>query len=154
MSLGVDVRVEGTEQLERLAKAVKLYGDKELRKDMLRALRNAAKPMALAIKDQARDDLPHTGGLNEFVASASISPRTRTSGKSAGVRITGRKSGHDLDAINRGRVRHPVYGGPAWVTQSVQAGWWERGANSKADLVRRDLFNAMEDVASKITRSA
>jgi hypothetical protein len=154
VSFGIDVEVTGAVQLVRLAAAVKLYGDKELRKDMLRGLRAAAKPMAMSIKEEAAADLPHTGGLNEWVAKSSITPRTRTSGKSAGVRITGRKSGHDLEAINRGRVRHPVFGHNTWVSETVSSGWWERGALKQEDTVRRDLIVAMEEVAAKIARSA
>jgi hypothetical protein len=154
MSFGIDVEVIGAEQLVRLAAAVKLYGDKELRKDMLRGLRNAAKPMATSIKEEAAAVLPKGGGLNEWVAKSPISPRTRTTGKSAGVRITGRKTGHDLEAINRGRVRHPTYGHSPWVSETVSSGWWERGALKKEGLVRRDLIVAMEEVAAKIARSA
>ncbi len=154
MSFGIDVQVTGAEQLVRLSAAVKLYGDKELRKDMLRGLRAAAKPMVASIKEEALSDLPHTGGLNEWVAKSRISPRTRTTGKSAGVRISGAKSGHDLEAINRGRVRHPVYGHNRWVSETVSSGWWERGALREADVVRRDLLVAMEEVAAKIARSA
>jgi hypothetical protein len=154
MAFGIDVEIRGAAQLERLAAVVKLTADKELRKDMLAGIRAAARPMATSIKTEAAAVLPHTGGLNEWVAKSPISPRTRTSGKNAGVRITGRKTGHDLEAINRGRVRHPVFGHNAWVSQSVDAGWWERGAMKQADTVRRDLLVAMERVAAKIARSA
>jgi len=154
VAFGIDVQVTGAEQLVRLAAAVKLTGDKELRKDMLRGLRAAAKPMVASIKEEAVADLPHTGGLGEWVAKSRISPRTRTTGKSAGVRITGAKSGHDLEAINRGQLRHPVFGHNRWVSQTVSSGWWERGAMREAGAVRRDLIVAMEEVAARLARSA
>jgi hypothetical protein len=154
MAVGVDVRIEGAEVLARVARAVKAHGDAQLRKDLLRGLRNATKPMIASIKDEARASLPAGGGLNDLVAASKISARSRTTGTKAGVRLVGKSAGHDLAAINRGRLRHPVFGHPVWVSQTVAAGWWEDGANKKADTVSRDLVAVMRDVLAEIARSA
>jgi hypothetical protein len=153
VAFGVDARVEGAEQLVALARAVKATGDGQLRKDMLAGLRKAAKPIADAVKNDYRDGLPKTGGLNEFVASARIAPRTRTSGKNAGLRIVATKSGHDMQAIESGLIRHPTYGHQPYVSQSVEAGLGEKGVQKAAPEATRDIEASMQDTLSRIRRS-
>lgn len=151
----IDVTVKGADQLVRLAAAVRKAGDKELRKELLRGLRTATKPMISDLRDSARANLPHTGGLNEVVASSKMAARNKTSGAGAGVRVvaTGTKV-HDIKATNAGRLRHPVYGNRRnWVTQDIKPGWWEEGAKGSASRVRANLLGVMDDIAHKITRS-
>lgn len=154
MAFGVSASVRGATDLEQLARAVKATGNGQLRKDMLKGLRVAAKPVVTAIKDEMRDELPHGGGLNEWAASAKIAPRTRTAGKNAGIRIVGTKAGHDFKAINDGRIRHPVRGNRSvWVLQSIPAGTWDDGGRKALPKVLADLKDVMDDTAARIARS-
>lgn len=121
---------------------------------MLRGIRNGVKPVAASIKEEARDTLPKGGGLNEWVAASKMSPRTRLTGKSAGVRIVTRKAGHDIEAINRGSVRHPVFGNrSAWSDQSVAPGFVDNGGMKKAPEAARAIDVVMHEVAAKIAAS-
>lgn len=148
----MDVRVSGAEQLVALARAAKAV-DGQIRRDMLRELRTAGKRMIPDVQDAARDMLPSSGGLNEFVASSKYAVRTRTTGSSAGVRVTGTKAGHDIAAINDGTVRHPVFDTGAWVAQSVTPGFWDEGTGRSAPQVRMDLLGVLEEINRRIARS-
>jgi hypothetical protein len=149
----VDVRVEGAQQLEELAALLKRTGGNELRKDMLRGLREAGKPMARAAQDAARAKLPRSGGLNEWVAGSKYGIRTKTSGRSAGIRVVATKRGHDLVGMNEGLVRHPVFGGPGWSVTRIKPGWWQDAIESHADQTREALGEVLDDISAKIDRS-
>src|SRR5690242_8932474 len=75
-----------------------------------REIREIAKPAVDAVRKSALESLPKRGGLNEWVAEATIKTSILTGSRSAGVSIRARKTGHDLPAINAGTARHPVFG--------------------------------------------
>jgi hypothetical protein len=149
----VDVRVEGAEQLAELAALLKRLDDRELRKRMLAGLRDAGKPMARAAQDAARAKLPHGGGLNEWVAGSKFAIRTKTTGKSAGIRVVATKRGHDLVGMNEGVVRHPVFGGPGWSVTRIRPRWWQDAIEGHADETRERLGEVLDDISAKIDRS-
>ena len=80
--------------------------------------------------------LPHRGGLSQWVANAPITIRTakNTAAKgkikahSFGAWIIQGEGGHDFAAIDRGRLRHPVFGRRAetadWQTQQITKGYF------------------------------
>lgn len=149
----VDLRVEGADQLTKLAADLKAVGAKELRRDLLRGIQQATKELKDAAKKAALDNLPKRGGLNEFVASAKFATRVRTSGRSPGVSIVASKSGHDLAAMDRGRLRHPVYGNRRlWVTQTITPGWFTDAMRDAAQPVRAELLNVLDDIAGRLAR--
>lgn len=149
----VDVRVKGADQLVALAAAAKAV-DSQLRKDLLKGIRLAAKPVTEDLKESARENLPAEGGLNEFTASARFAVRTRATGKQAGVRIAATNKGHDIEATNKGAFRHPVYGNRKnWVLQRIAGGWWDKGAEKSEDRVRREVLEVMDGIAKRIDRA-
>lgn len=145
-----DLRIEGADQLRDLSKLLKETGDKALRKELMRGIQRGGKKMKPHVRVAALRELPKKGGLNEFVADAKVSVRTR-SGKNAGVRLVGAKKGHDLAAIDRGRLRHPVFG-RGWVNQSIEPGWWSKTLPDHADEVRAEIVTALDDVARRLAR--
>lgn len=146
----IDVRVTGADNLAVLAKRLKEIGDNDLRKEMLAGIRRAAKPMTQAAKERAESDLPKAGGLNEVVAKSKFSTRTRTAGRTPGVRVVA-SNPHDVQSIDRGRLRHPVFGNrEVWVTQKITPGWFTDAMNSHADEVRREMLRVLNTVARKL----
>jgi hypothetical protein len=127
-------------------------GDREIRKDLLRGIRDGVRPVGEAMKEEYRDGLPHGGGLNEAMAAAKISPRTRTSGKSAGVRLVYTSPGHDMPAVERGQIRHPVYGHGPWVSQTVPSGLGEKGVEKSMPKALDAVQEAMQDTLRRIAR--
>lgn len=147
-----DISIEGADRLADVARRLKETGDQDLRKELYRGINRATTPLKNAAKDAARSELPKRGGLNEFVASARLSTSSR-GGNNPGVRITARKAGHDVRAIDRGRVRHPVFGNRGvWVNQQIKPGWFTKTLEDGAPVVRRELVDVLDNVARRLAR--
>lgn len=144
------VKVEGANKFTELARRLKTYGDgKTLRAEFYKGINRAAKPLKDDVRKAARERLPHRGGLAQRVASSRITVTRRMTGNAAGVSIKG-TNGYDIGSIDRGRVRHLVYGHKPWVNQMVKSGFWTDPLEAGAPAVREELEKVMEDVANKI----
>lgn len=160
------VQSTGAEQLAALGKALKEAGDKDLRRELLKASQRATRPVKQEVKKSAVDTLPRRGGLGFWVARLKIVTKTRVQGRNVGVQIRGSRdkrskaSKVDLWAINRGRVRHPVYG--RWSTrrgkpidqiQLVPKHFFTKVMEGPvADRARKEFTDAMQTIASQIRR--
>lgn len=60
----------------------------------------------------------------------------------------------DLDSLDRGRLRHPLWGDRKWwYDQSVPRGWWTDSLTRAADTrVRREIVDAVDTVLTRIGR--
>jgi hypothetical protein len=130
-----------------LSRQLKELGDKGLQKELTQAIGKAMKPVKAAIRESARDTLPERGGLGERVARSRISQRRNKNG----LRLVA--SGGRRDLLDKGSLRHPVFGNPdKWVDQRVKPGWWSRPVKAAEDDVRREIEQAMQDVVRKLNR--
>jgi hypothetical protein len=151
----VDIRVVGADKLARLSRALKDAGDKDLRRELGAGLRRAARPMRETFKAGALGFLPHRGGLAEEVAVGMRFTTKVGTGANPSVRITASLPGHDLPAINRGRLRKPVFGNrKVWVTQQIRPGFWTDSGYVAAPAVRVELVKAIDAVAAKLEAKA
>jgi hypothetical protein len=147
-----DLQIRGAEKFGEVAKALKQAGDKELRKELYSSLNRAAKPMVADAKKSAAAKLPKSGGLNKRVAKARMSIRRRA-GSRPSVKIVA--SGmSQLGLINRGRVRHLVYGRAPMVDQAIPEAkdWFTEPMQARAGEVRREIVKAIDTVARKLSR--
>lgn len=144
--------IKGAEDLLRLSKALKAAGQSELRKELHKTMRDAAKPIIPEIREAARKQLPSTGGLNERIARKPYRAQVRTGVKTAGVRITGTK----VDSrINQGRVAHPVFGRPgSTVVQQVPSadGYFDDTIRERGPEIRDELRAAFQDFLNRLAR--
>jgi hypothetical protein len=138
--------------LADLGRALKAAGGTELRKELLRGIREGSKPTIRKVKASAERNLPRRGGLAARVARSKISTRTKLSGSSAGVRIVA-QGDMDVEALDAGRLRHPVFGRGGWAEQSVPQGWFSKPIVDDARQIRKGIEEVMQDVADKIERS-
>lgn len=146
----MDVRITGAEELAAVARRLKEAGNKDLRREMMRGLQRAARPARDAAKEAARVELPSAGGLNDRVAGSKFTIKTRTSGKAVGVSIVG-KGDLDLPALDRGRLRHPLFGNRRhWYTQMVRPRWFTEAMEKQAPQVRRELVDAVAAIARRL----
>jgi hypothetical protein len=150
-----DISIRGAEKLEAAARSLKAAGRGDLRKELLRGLRESAKPTIKELRVSALRDLPKKGGLAALVAKSRFSVRNRLSGKTVGMRIEGQNNNaRGLEAIDKGTVRHPVYGNrKAWAVQSVHPGWFTKPAEEAMPTIRREVQRVLDDVAAKVERS-
>lgn len=142
----------GADQLDRLAKRLKATGDRELRKELLRGIREGTKGTKPDITRSLSTRLPRRGGLAARMATSRISTRTKLSGKSVSVRLEARAP-HDIKGMNAGRLRHKVFGREQWVEQQVPPGVFTDPIERDAPEIRRNVERVMSDVASRIERN-
>lgn len=108
-----------------------------------KALRTELEGVRLKIRAHAVKVLPSTGGLGERVSMTDlpITPKVST----YGLRVTVRAMPNavaDPEAINRGRVRHPVFGHGTPVIQIVQDGWFSDPIKTNRDEIEQTIFDA------------
>lgn len=160
----LDLKVRGADKLAKVGKALREAGDKELKKELTRGMRAAAKPMVAEAKRAAKDKLPRHGGLNARVARSRMTVQVRTSGRRLGVRIAANgpkeAGGRSLNirALNRGEFKHPVWArGPrdkwVWAEQSIEPGWFDDTLTRQRPRVQGELIKAIDAVARRVERS-
>ncbi len=142
----------GADDFFKLSKALKAAGETGLRKELSKAVQNAAKPLLPKVKQAARESLPKGGGLNERIARKPLRVQARTGESTAGVRIVGSK----VDSrINQGRVYHPVFGRPgSGVVQQVPeaVGYFDRTLGGNGPEVRDAVIQVLSDFCERIVR--
>lgn len=150
--MAVDIEIRGAEQLRAVALRLKAAGEsgKGLRKELLKGIQTATKGAKEDVKSSWSDRMPHRGGLSS--RPLRVATRTRTGGRSVGVRIvTTSGDGYSIARIDKGTLRHPVYGNrKAWVTQQVTPGVVTQPLEHAAPEVRREIVHAIDTTARKV----
>lgn len=107
-----------------------------------RAARAATSLGKRKVGDRARLKAHRNSGLRQHVART-VSANVKASAKGANLRVRsdGKKMPADQQALpghmNRGEIRHPVFGNYAtWARQTMQAGWFDRATRSKGPAAR------------------
>ena len=174
------LQIKSNTNLKALGKALR-GSSAEMRKPIFAAIQTATKPLHAEIATSARQTLPRAGGLGELVADLKIVTQAQLSGRNVGVRIiasrskaqhqaarrravarrTGRKRAPrgtrvragliDLNALNRGRGKHPTYGHRPWVIQTMRPGFFDRPMKSiVAVRARNEILRAVDATLAKI----
>lgn len=143
-----DIEIQGVEKLTRLSRALKEAGDKDLRRELSRSIQRATKPMKAAVASAVLDQMPSRNGLNRRLAKRKLSTRARA-GRDPGVRIVGK----DLGQLERGVVRHPVFGNKrVWVNQKVRSGVISGALERSAPTAREEIERAVDRIADALER--
>jgi hypothetical protein len=146
----VDIRITGAEEFAVLARHLKEAADKDLRKELYAGMNRAVKPLRSDVKEATADFMPGNYGP---VLAGSLRIRTsRRGGANPAVRLIGRAGRRRIDALDRGMLRHPLYGNRKfWFGQSVPPGFWTKTLERDAPRVRVELVEAIRNVAAKIS---
>lgn len=140
--------VRGLERFGKLSRDLRAAGDKDLRRELYRGLQRATKPLKEAAKENARSTLPRKGGLADRVSRARFNTKSRA-GRNPSVRIEAKDAkgrSVDLEALDRGSVRHPTFGHRPWVKQDVRPGWFTQPMEAGVEDVRREVVAAIDEV--------
>ena len=126
--------------------------DKTIQRALRKRLAEAGKPAAQDVIDEASAQLPARGGLSRWVGASK--PSLSMSATRLAIKIGRGNAGRrrsDINAMNRGRLRHPVYGNRrSWVTQSIPAGLFERAWERQADRVVEDVAVVLDDIITDL----
>lgn len=145
------LRVTGAEDFDRLAAAMRA-ADKATKRRISARLRKIAKPLAEDVRREGADPMPQRGGLAARLAAASLSVRSSYASRGARVEIALRtRERYALARINEGELRHPVFGGKAWVEQSVPAGSWTEAILEGGPDVQRELHDEVRHILAEIS---
>jgi hypothetical protein len=158
----VSIRLEGSDELDKVAAALKAAGEKDLQKAVSAAMRKVARPAGLRVLEVGAQGLPRRGGLAAYVArTGRINVSNSLAGTTASVTIALKNKGVRFAAMNRGVLRHPVFARPdtsrseqTWRQQSIPAGLFTRVFDEQAPLLRTEVLKAANDVLTDVARKA
>jgi hypothetical protein len=147
---------DGARQLAELGARLKEAGETGLRRELQKAIRQAAEPVAREIKDAGhlRAYLPNTYA-DTLAADLVVRLIQRSTGNAVGVRIeaeSGTKK-RKLQQLDGGTLLHPLFGDrDHWYFQlrGVKAGFFTDPCEKSAPQVKDAITAAMHDVAMKI----
>jgi hypothetical protein len=144
-------------QLARLSRALREAGNKELRKELNRGLRDATKPLTAAARQNYVKRVPTRGGLSKRASRARMTTQRR-GGANASIAIVAKGRGVDLQAIDSGLLRHPVFQSrrnpdPPWVVQRITAHSFSDAMIEGTPAAHREIEAALQRVTDKIERS-
>jgi hypothetical protein len=151
----IELRVQGADELNRVARKLKEAGDKGLRKELYSGLQRATKPIRADVQRSLATVLPQRGGLARKMSRARVTTKIRTSNRNTRLRIeVSSPRGEDIDvkAMDRGRLRHPVFGvwRPNTPTQQIPAGVVTDPLERGAAVARHEAQDALSRVAQKL----
>jgi hypothetical protein len=163
--MGVNVQISGIAELHRLVAQIKATGDKGLGRQMSRALAGVVAPVEAAIIESAADTMP-SGYKDTLTRSMKHRRTSRAAARLASLRLTTFADGvaerRDLPSLERGRLRHPVFGRSRrtrrgrrpnpWASTAVRPGFYERGVVKAGSLAERQLQAVLDDFADRLMK--
>jgi hypothetical protein len=154
----------GGRELHELARRCKQLNDKKLTARLRKGLIDATKGTDSAVREAFAQAMPQRGG---YAATLAADMRTRTSVRLAGadarvqivVWADGTRERRDLPALNRGRLRHPVYGRSRplangrrrknpWATTKVPDRSFDHAVDRTADKVAEQMQAVHDEIAA------
>lgn len=158
----MDLRILGAREFFLLAADCRDAARKDLERELRDALGRSVKPMSGAIKTAAGRVMPTAGGYRQtLVPALKLTPRAASS---TGIRLTvsakGKTDLRDVRRLDRGELRHPVFGRyrrvrgrrleNPWATTRIRPGFVTRTFDRQAGQVIEELGAAVEAVADKL----
>lgn len=147
-----DIRIVGAEKLHILARGLRQIGDKDLSHEFYAGLNRTVKPLTASVKASTPQFLP-ARYATVLAADLRVRPRRRTGGRNPAIYLMGTAKKRDIRSLNRGRLRHPLYGNRGhWYDQQIKPRWWDEPLLAEALLVRRELMRVLDEMAVKVAR--
>ncbi|HWD08077.1 MAG TPA: hypothetical protein VHA57_03175 [Actinomycetota bacterium] len=155
--MGFQVTVTGAADLTAVRRQLRAAGDRRLSQQMARGLQRAAKPLKPAVQASAARLLPSGyGPLMSKSVRVRTQARERRGSASVHIRVLGqgKVENRDVAAVNRGTLRHPVFGRrrKAWIAQRIRRGFVDRPADRLGPDMAREMQQVVDWVADTITK--
>lgn len=141
--------VRGVAGLRALAKRLRVAAG-GMPDDIRDGVQWAVKPLDRSVRKQIGRVMP--GGYAHVLGAAW---RTQVSATKTGVTVTGYARGRaeerDVVALDRGRLRHPLFGDREWwYGQTVRPGFWSGPVEDTAGKVEQRVSKVLDNIARKI----
>jgi hypothetical protein len=155
--VGFQVQVSGGADLTAVRRQLRQAGDRKLSRRMSAGLQRAAKPLKPAVQASAARLLPSGyGPLMSKSVRVRTQARERRGSASVHIRVLGqgKVENRDVARINKGTLRHPVFGRrrKAWIAQRVRRGFVDRPADRLGPDMAREMHAVVDWVAATITK--
>lgn len=145
--------------IDEFVRELRSFRDRKVVLKELRAgIRKPLPAVRKSIRARATETLPSRGGLNKWAASIRINLAIKTSSRAASITIKGGRNStggrSDMNALDRGRVRHPSWGRRSrgsWHTQSVPPGFFTKPVEEATEW-RAEIDKALDRATEQIRR--
>ncbi len=156
--MAVEFDVEGADKLREIARALRQLADKELNKDFYKRLNKLVKPLKKSVMDDLKSFLPNRYA-EELSRDLKVTTQRRTSRTRPGItmvakaRSRSRGGVRDIASLNRGRLRHPLFGNRGWwYDQPVKPGFFDEPIREDQQMIAGQIEELLDEVAVEITR--
>lgn len=148
-----ELRVDGADQLARVSRALR-QADPLLSRELAAGIREATEPLKKQAEAELAAVLPSRGGAAaDIPADTKVVTQRRGGVRNPGIRLRSR-SRRNVRALERGILRHPLYGNKAhWFNTMIRPGWFSRPIADGTGDLRKELSRRLDIVASKIAGS-
>lgn len=170
--MSLEFRIEGAATLHKVAAQIYAEGRRNLAREMGNALSKAADPVKVSIRTEAVATMPKSGGYSAlFSKSLRFRLERRNGAQQATAQLItyadGQGERRDIGALNRGNLRHPVFGRSRrlrsgvragnqrtnpWAVTSIRAGFHKRGTDHAMDEAQKQLGKVIDDYAKRLIR--
>lgn len=123
--------------------------------DLPRLLADVAKRADEHVRQElpaaVRANVPNRGGLaDDIVRGTTTRTTVKESGGSFEVVTFAEHPSIKLYPINRGRVKHPTFGGRPWVVQTIPGGFWTEACRQSTRVVTDELIREAERLIERL----
>jgi hypothetical protein len=151
------IRTQGTDDLERLAAALKEASDRDLTNRVRKSMRDIAKPVGVRTLAGGAERMPRRGGMASRVRDrGKVGVTSAIASRTVHVTLTLNNQGANLKALDAGILRHPVWARAdqprRWVRQSVPAKAFTAAFDVQAPVVRGQVLGAMQATLNEAAR--
>lgn len=136
---------------KRMALDLRDAGEKDLRQQLFRGLQSATKPARQDVLDAIPEYMP--GDYAAVLQRDLKLSASSKGGKNPEVRIRGkgRRKQRLVGPLDRGRLRHPLFGNrDHWYQQSIEAGFWTDTLMARRDETRAELERRMGEIVRQL----
>lgn len=168
----LETRIEGAAQFKRLAAQIRKAGNEDLGKEMAQALNRVAEPIKVEVTKETLASMPSEGGYQALM-SKSLKHRIsrRVAGKTAQLLVRtyadGTNERRDIQRLNKGELRHPVYGRSRrikvgvrkgtiiknpWSVTEIRGDFYRRGTDRAGAVAQKELMVVLEDLAERMVK--
>jgi hypothetical protein len=157
--LSFEIHVTGAAECRRVAAAIRREGrNPQVANEITSETVKGGPRIRAAFKAHATAVLPHSGGLNIWVASSRMTFKRMRGGLTGGMRVNvGRNSMSgraELEGLDAGLVIHPFYGRSPWTSHGVPPDSIEKPITDVGgEVLYGAVVSAAEGVVARIEAS-
>ena len=121
--------------------------DRKVRTRLRKRIRQVAQAEGPDIVAEGAESLP--GGLAGHVVAKGGRPTVRQTANGVEL-VLGKKAGPQLGRMDEGNLRHPTFGRPPWVEQSIPAGMFTEAIEKRADKLREGVAKEVDSIMREL----